>query len=104
MAHDEGKSEWQRLLPLSSAAPAHACHCEAGEELVIARDGRPVARKVGAAAAAPRRYGVGEGKVWIAEDFDAPMPDVEGALDEPLRLSRMSLRLRPIQSPPRRGT
>ncbi|MBI1944192.1 MAG: type II toxin-antitoxin system prevent-host-death family antitoxin [Deltaproteobacteria bacterium] len=57
---------------------------EAGEEIVIARDGRPVARMVGVAAAAPRRYGVGEGKVWIAEDFDAPMLDVEAALDEPL--------------------
>lgn len=57
---------------------------EAGEEIVIARDGRPVARMVGVAAAGPRRYGVGEGKVWIAEDFDAPMPDVEAALDEPL--------------------
>lgn len=43
----------------------------AGEEVVIARNGRPVARLV-AVTEAPhvRRGGAWAGKVWIAPDFD----------------------------------
>jgi prevent-host-death family protein len=48
----------------------------AGEEVVITRHGRPVARLVPAAAAKPRKPGLLEGKgYWIADDFDAPLPD-----------------------------
>ena len=48
----------------------------AGEEVVITRHGRPVARLVPAAAAKPRVPGLLEGKgYWIADDFDAPLPD-----------------------------
>ena len=48
----------------------------AGEEVVITRHGRPVARLVPAAPAQPRKPGLLEGKgYWIAEDFDAPLPD-----------------------------
>jgi prevent-host-death family protein len=47
----------------------------AGEEIVIARAGKPVA-KLGPLTAAqpPRRLGFWKGKVKIAEDFDAPLP------------------------------
>ena len=61
----------------------------AGEEVVITRHGRPVARLVPAAAATPRQPGLLEGKgYWIADDFDAPLPDdlqrrFEGKDDEP---------------------
>jgi prevent-host-death family protein len=60
----------------------------AGEEVVITRHGRPVARLVPAAAAKPRVPGLLEGKgYWIADDFDAPLPDdlqglFEGKLKE----------------------
>lgn len=45
-----------------------------GEEIVIARSGRPIARLV-PFAAAPRRPGSLKGKIEIADDFDAPLPD-----------------------------
>jgi prevent-host-death family protein len=47
---------------------------EQGEEIVIARAGKPVARLVGLAAL-PRRPGLLKGRIVIAEDFDAPLPD-----------------------------
>ena len=48
----------------------------AGEEVVITRHGRPVARLVPAEAAKPRKPGLLEGQgYWIADDFDAPLPD-----------------------------
>lgn len=46
---------------------------EAGEEIVIARNGRPVARLVPAQRIrSPRRPGAWEGRGWIADDFDEP--------------------------------
>jgi prevent-host-death family protein len=49
----------------------------AGEEIVIARHGRPVARLVAYAppAGKRRKLGVLAGKIWIADDFDAPLPE-----------------------------
>ena len=48
----------------------------AGEEVVITRHGRPVARLVPAGESLPKRkLGTLRGKVWISEDFDAPLPD-----------------------------
>jgi prevent-host-death family protein len=46
-----------------------------GEEIVIARAGKPVARLVALPAGRPRRKpGSMKGKIWISEDFDAPLP------------------------------
>jgi prevent-host-death family protein len=47
----------------------------AGEDVVITRHGRPVARLVPVAGRPQRRLGALKGKVWIADDFDAPLPD-----------------------------
>lgn len=48
----------------------------AGEEIVIAKAGRPVARLVPLELAPPPRVpGRLKGKIWIAPDFDAPLPD-----------------------------
>ena len=48
---------------------------EGGEEIVIARAGRPVARLVPFRARRPPRVpGLWEGRVTIAADFDAPIP------------------------------
>jgi antitoxin (DNA-binding transcriptional repressor) of toxin-antitoxin stability system len=47
----------------------------AGEEVVIARAGRPVARLTRFNAAGSRRLGEERGRVVIADDFDAPLPD-----------------------------
>ena len=46
-----------------------------GEEIVIARDGRPVARLMPLAALGRRRrLGLLKGKIKIAANFDAPLP------------------------------
>lgn len=48
----------------------------AGEEIVIAKAGRPLAKLVPLDRASERRKPGGwEGKVRIADDFDAPLPD-----------------------------
>lgn len=48
----------------------------AGEEIVIAKAGRPVARLVPLETRAqPRRPGLLKGEIWIADDFDAPLPE-----------------------------
>lgn len=50
---------------------------EAGEEIVIARAGRPVARLVPyRAASEPRRPGLWKGRVQLRPDFDAPDPAI----------------------------
>ena len=48
----------------------------AGEEIVIAKAGKPVAKIVPYAESVVDRVpGTAKGKIWIAEDFDAPLPD-----------------------------
>ena len=50
---------------------------EAGEEVVIARAGRPVARLVPyRARTEPRQPGLWRGKVRLAADFDVPDDDL----------------------------
>jgi prevent-host-death family protein len=50
----------------------------AGEEVVISRAGRPIARLVAyQALAKPRRAGGWKGRVRIASDFDRLPPDIE---------------------------
>ena len=46
----------------------------AGAEIVIAKNGRPLAKLVPIRDAARRRPGRGKGKIWMAADFDAPLP------------------------------
>lgn len=48
----------------------------AGEEIIIAKAGKPQARLVPfSRASRPRKPGGWEGRVRIAEDFDAPLPE-----------------------------
>lgn len=50
---------------------------EAGEEITIARAGRPVARLVGVRAqTSPRKPGLWRGRVHLAADFDAADEDL----------------------------
>lgn len=47
-----------------------------GEEIVITKHNRPVARLVALETPTrPRKPGGWEGQVWIADDFDAPLPE-----------------------------
>lgn len=62
----EAKTHLSRLLERVAA----------GEEIIIARDGHPVAKLVPLPrSAAPRRLGRYEGQGWMADDIDAPLPD-----------------------------
>jgi prevent-host-death family protein len=47
----------------------------AGEEIIIAKSGRPVARLVALQDdMSPRVFGTMRGKIRIADDFDDPLP------------------------------
>lgn len=61
----EAKTHLSRLL----------ARVAAGEEVLISRAGKPVARLVPVDKPRRRRVpGRDRGKVWIADDFDAPLP------------------------------
>lgn len=60
----EAKTHLSRLLERVAA----------GEEIVLSRAGTPVARLV-PMSAVPRRPGRGKGRITMADDFDAPLPD-----------------------------
>ncbi len=50
---------------------------QAGTEIIIAHGGQPVARLVAIAEPKPKRRiaGLDRGKIWMSDDFDAPLPD-----------------------------
>ena len=49
----------------------------AGDEIIIAKNGQPMAKLVAFRGKAKRKPGRLKGKIWIADDFDAPMTDQE---------------------------
>jgi prevent-host-death family protein len=57
-----------------------------GEEITIARAGVPVAKLIAAGSRGKSRpMGMDKGKIWMAEDFDAPDPALEALFyDAPL--------------------
>ncbi len=62
----EAKTHLSRLLERVAA----------GQEIVIAKAGQPVARLVPIKGTeGERELGRDRGCVWIADDFDAPLPD-----------------------------
>jgi prevent-host-death family protein len=66
----EAKTHLSRLLERVSA----------GEEIVIAKAGRPVAKLVPyVESEEPRKMGGWKGRVWIADDFDELPPDLLAA-------------------------
>ena len=55
---------------------------EAGEEITLARAGRPVARLVPyRTRREPRRLGIWKDQVWMSPDFDAPLPEIVEAFE-----------------------
>jgi prevent-host-death family protein len=55
---------------------------EAGEEITLARAGRPVARLVPYhPRREPRRLGIWKDQVRISPDFDAPLPEIAEAFE-----------------------
>jgi prevent-host-death family protein len=62
----QAKTELSKLLARAAA----------GEDIVIAKAGKPIARLVGLRPRKTARVlGNASGQVWIAADFDAPLPD-----------------------------
>ena len=60
------KSQLSRLLERAVA----------GEEVIVTRNGKPLVKLVPVGAARPpRRLGGLRGKIRVASDFDAPLPD-----------------------------
>ena len=60
----EAKTHLSRLIEEAAA----------GEEIIIAKAGKPKARIVPLAAARkPRKPGGWEGQVWVSDDFDAEL-------------------------------
>ncbi len=58
-----------------------------GEEITIARAGVPVAKLVAAGpVGGSRPMGMDHGKIWIADDFDAPDPELEALFYAPIDL------------------
>jgi prevent-host-death family protein len=47
----------------------------AGAEIVIAKNGKPLAKLVPFRDVSRRRPGRAKGKVWMSASFDAPLPD-----------------------------
>jgi prevent-host-death family protein len=45
-----------------------------GEEIVIARNGHPLARLVRVEERKPRTLGIWKDQVWTSDDFDDPLP------------------------------
>ena len=69
----EAKTHLSRLL----------ARVAAGEEVIISKAGRPIARLVPIRARQPKRIpGQDEGRIWIADDFDAPLPaDIQSSFE-----------------------
>ena len=63
----EAKSSFSKLLR----------EVAAGEEIVIAKDGRPIARLVPVREGGMRKLGLDRGKLWIAPDFDELAPELQ---------------------------
>jgi prevent-host-death family protein len=62
----EAKTHFSRLLQRVAS----------GEEVTIARAGVPIARLVPIESKKKTRpLGFARGEVWVADDFDAPLPD-----------------------------
>jgi prevent-host-death family protein len=62
----EAKTQLSKLVDLASS----------GTDVVIARAGKPVARLTTLKSEKrPIVFGLLEGEGWIADDFDAPLPD-----------------------------
>lgn len=61
----EAKTQFSKLL----------AKAQSGEEVVIARAGQPIAKLVPIRSQQDRVPGMEKGRIWVAEDFDAPLPD-----------------------------
>ncbi len=60
----EAKTQFSRIL----------AKVQAGEEVIIAKAGEPIARIVPIRSQRQRVPETARGQLWVAEDFDSPLP------------------------------
>jgi antitoxin (DNA-binding transcriptional repressor) of toxin-antitoxin stability system len=61
---------------ISANFPSLLANAEAGEDIIIARDGKDIARLTRLPEhQSPIRFGVLKGKITVSDDFDMPLPD-----------------------------
>ncbi|MEO8274118.1 MAG: type II toxin-antitoxin system Phd/YefM family antitoxin [Chloroflexota bacterium] len=71
----EAKTHFSRLIE----------RVEAGEQITIARAGRPVAMLVGIPVRLePRKPGIWKGRVVIHPNFDDPLPEFDESISAPI--------------------
>ena len=68
----EAKTQLSSLVEMAAA----------GEEIIIAKNGKPMAKLVAFKGAIKRKPGRLKGKVWMSRDFDAPLTEEELAAFE----------------------
>jgi prevent-host-death family protein len=71
-----------------------------GEDIIIAKNGEPMARLVRYESTKGRRVpGGGKGKIWISDDFNDPLPDdILATLEEPIEPSARHARVSVVVS------
>jgi prevent-host-death family protein len=69
----EAKTHFSKLVERAAA----------GEEIIIGKAGKPVAKLISyeEARSPKRKPGSWKGKVWISPDFDTLPPDIQAAFD-----------------------
>jgi len=65
------------VFDAKSQLSALLARAEAGEDIVIARHGRPVVQLVAVPARADRVLGRAGDTLWVSEDFDEPLPSTD---------------------------
>ena len=74
--------KWLNLYPAKTNLSALVDEAAAGAEIVIAKHGKPMAKLVAFRESSKRKPGRLKGKLWISDDFDAPLPaDLQAAFD-----------------------
>jgi prevent-host-death family protein len=81
----QAKTHFSRLLQRVAA----------GEEITIARAGKPIAKLIAVGpAGGTRPMGLDKGKIWMADDFSAPDPELEAMFYDAPLTTRASARKR----------
>jgi prevent-host-death family protein len=72
---------WFNMHEAKTKLSQLVARAQAGEDIVISRDGKAVARLVRIEPSGSRAavFGSAKGKIWVAEDFNDPIPELEDA-------------------------
>jgi prevent-host-death family protein len=89
----EAKTHLSRLLKRVTA----------GEEVTISKAGEPVAKLIAARTQGKSRpMGMDRGKIWMADDFDRPDPELEALFHAPITTGTVTPPAAPKSAPRRK--